>query len=241
MRFPKHPFPVTTVFRRCVLVNFSSDPATLARALPPPLVPALYADRAWVSIVIATMEKMRPAFVPRALGISYNQVVYRAIVDCEGNRGVHFLRSDADSRVMTWLGNLMSFFRFHRSRVEIGSEDASLRVEVRSTEAKADISATFDLASASDRLPSTSAFGDLAEAKRWLVELFTAYHPRPARRPIDVVCIDRSDWRLTVLPNAGVYRFMDAGDPFTPGSARLDSVFVVEDLKYRWHRLSRIA
>ena len=56
----------------------------MARALPPPLEPDVFAGRAWLSVVIAEMQDMRPAAVPRALGITYNQIVYRAVVRHRG-------------------------------------------------------------------------------------------------------------------------------------------------------------
>jgi len=240
MRFPKHPFAVTTVFRDCFLVNFDIEPRVLAKALPSPLRPATYEDRAWLSIVIARMERMRPVFIPRALGITYNQIVYRAVVDCQGRRGVHFLRSDADNPLMAAFGNAMSFFRFHRSEVSIRRLGSEIAVDVRSQGGTADIHARFDLARRDESLPSTSRFRDLNEAKNRLVQLFDAYHPSSGRRTIDVVSIDRSDWVLSVVPNTGTYRYMEASTAFPAGSAHLDSIFYVQDLRYRWHRLATI-
>ena len=117
MRFPKHPFAVRTNFRRCFLVNFAVDPGELASVLPRQVVPDVLADEAFVSVVVGQMDKMRPAGVPRAFGLTYNQIVYRAVVRCGDERGVHFLRSYADSPNMVMFGNLMSFFGFHRSVV----------------------------------------------------------------------------------------------------------------------------
>src|SRR6266511_3513228 len=118
MRLPKHPVPMLTTFRRCLLVNFAVDPDAMQVLLPRHIEPGLHEGHAYLSVVVAQMERMRPAFAPRVLGITYKQIVYRVVVRCGEERGVHFLRSDADSRTMTALGNAFSFFRFHHSAIE---------------------------------------------------------------------------------------------------------------------------
>ena len=240
MGLPKHPFPVRATFRHCLLANFAVEPDALAAALPLPLEPAVTHGAAWVSVVIAQMQNLRPAGVPPRLGITYNQIVYRAVVTYAGQRGVHFLRSDADSRVMAAVGNAMSFFRFHYGAVDIERRGSLLRVHVKTSDSCADIRAQYDLQDAASELPAVSRFRDLDEAKGSLVELFTAYHP--VRRTVYAVDITRNNWRLAVVHDpAAEYGYMVSGNTFTTESAVLDSVFAVEDLDYYWHRVRREA
>lgn len=238
MRLPKHPFPVTTLFRDCHLVNFAIDPPVLAAVLPSPVVPHVYADRAWLSVVIAQMAGMRPVGVPRQLGITYSQIVYRAVVRHGNARGVHFLRSDTDSRLMSALGNAMSFFAFHHAQIALLRDARGQSVEVVSSDRQADIRARFRPAT---DLPPTSAFPDLDVAKAQLVELFDAYHPQSGRPSTDVVSIRRQDWELAVVTDEiAEYGLMDGSPWFPAGSAVLDSVFAVQDLTYRWNRLTQV-
>ena len=239
MRLPKHAFAVRTVFGRCILVNFAVDPLELASVLPAHLEPDVFAGEAYLSVVVGEMQKMRPAGVPRPLGITYNQIVYRAVVRCGDERGVHFLRSDADSRVMTLFGNLMSFFRFHRSEIRFLQRDGSVDLDVvTNTLPSADIQATFLIGSPSATLPVTSAFRSLGEAKSWLVELYAAFDHSVGNQWVDIVRIKRGDWNVQVVSDARAnYKFMTAGVPFT--RARLDSVFLVGDVPYHWYRLKK--
>lgn len=111
-------------------------------------------------------------------------------------------------------------------------------VEVRTRDHAADIQARFR---PSTHLPATSAFPDLATAKRQLVELFDAYHPRPGRPVTDVVSIRRNDWELGLVEDdIATYQLMDGSAWFPAGSAVLDSVFAVKDLTYRWNRLAHV-
>lgn len=220
-----------------MLVNYAVVADVLAAVLPAPLEPDLRAGRGWLPVVIADLRRMRPAGIPAALGLSYRQVVYRAVVRCGSSRGVYFLRSDADSRFMNAGGNLLCFFRFHHAAVLWEGDGGQQRITVRTRDGTADIDL---ILGADDRagLPGDSSFAGLPEARRHLVELFTAYHPRPAENRLDVVRIRRADWDVTVPPACGARcGFLDGRGPFPVGSARLDSVFKACDVPYYWHWL----
>src|SRR5262245_48902947 len=130
MNIPKHPFPMESVFRTCFLVNFGMDPAVLAKLLPEPIKPDLHNGEAFLSIVISDLQDMRPTFLPRGFGFNFSQIVYRAIVTLNGERGVHFLRSDANSRLMCLAGNLFSFFRFQNAGISNARKQDIHRVAV---------------------------------------------------------------------------------------------------------------
>ena len=119
--YVKHLFPMKTTFRHCLLVNYAMEPAVLARSLPRGLVPDTVqtpeGEKAFLSVVIADLEAMRPGFLPRPFGSDFTQVVYRAIVRApNGERGVYFVRSDADDWPMSVVGNLFSNFNFNMAR-----------------------------------------------------------------------------------------------------------------------------
>jgi predicted DCC family thiol-disulfide oxidoreductase YuxK len=116
---PKHPFPMKTTFRNCFLVNFRMEPEVLQRVLPRGLTPDVIHGKAFLSVVVADLEDMRLGFLPRALGTTFTQVVHRAIVRSpDGERGVYFVRSDADSVPMSFAGNLFSNFHFNMANAQ---------------------------------------------------------------------------------------------------------------------------
>jgi len=236
---PVHPVPMKAVFRRCYLVNFAVEPAALRRRLPAHLEPDLHDGRAWLSIVIADMTGMRPAFLPAALGFDFTQAVYRAVVRCGAERGVAFLRSDADDRLMVAAGNALTFFRFHHASVRWDSSPDLVRLALVPSSGKgARIEAAFDRAVPGDRLPSMSRFADLASASSFLSELYTAYGARRADGRVEVVRIARTPWQSRVVDATGSFEAMGSGAVFDAGECALDSAFEVENLDYRWNRLS---
>ncbi len=236
---PKHPLPMTTVFRECFLVNFAVQPDVMRRLLPGPIAPDLHDGEAFLSIVIADMERMRPAFLPKFMGVTYNQIVYRAVVRCHGEAGVHFLRSDADHGLMSLAGDWLTFFRFHHSRAAFRPERGLLHFDLHAAPAHhADIHASFDLARASRDLPPASKFKTLAEAQEFLVELFAAFAYDPLTEQVSTVRIQRGAWDIAVVEDRRAqYDFMRGSALFPEGSTRLDSIFYVKDLPYYWHTL----
>ncbi len=234
---PKHPVPMRTVFHNCFLVNFAVDPQIMSRLLPPRISPDLYRDTAFLSVVIADMEKMRPAILPPAFGITYNQVVYRAVVRCNGERGVHFLRSDADNRLMCLAGNLLTFFQFNYSRVRQKLENGMFYFDLESR-GHADIHSIFDLSGQSQFMPPMSRFRSLVEAQDFLVELYAAF--ASDHRYISTVRIKRGEWSIAIVEQVrGVYEFMNGSELFPAGSATIDSVFCVSRIPYYWSRLEK--
>jgi len=227
-----------TTFRHCFLANFAIRPETLAARLPPHLQPDVHEGWSFLSVVIAKMEKMRPVFLPRALGTTYSQVVYRAVVRCGDERGVHFLRSDADSALMAMAGNALTFFRFHRGRVSWLLSPERVRFQLRPLGGeRAGIDAEYDLANARSRLPPTSRFESLERAQAFLTELYVAFGGERRDGRIDAVRIRRNAWRsLVVEDRVASYEAMNSGVLFGSGEADLDSVFYVESLHYHWFR-----
>lgn len=242
-RLPVHPVAMRTTFRRCFLVNFAVDPAAMRAHLPAHLEPDLHDERAYLSVVIAEMVGMRPAFLPAVFGVTYTQVVYRAVVRCGDERGVTFLRSDADNRFMVAAGNALTFFRFHYASASWSVSDHSVRFRLKGDPTTpADIKADFDIGSASTALPSTSRFSDLDTASRFLTELYAAFGRKCSNGRIEVVRINRSPWRSRVVADRSAeYQAMASGTLFTRAQVELDSVFHVEDLAYHWNRLGLLA
>jgi hypothetical protein len=143
---PVHPVAMKTTFRHCFLVNFAVEPGAMRAQLPAHLEPDLHAGRAYLSVVIADMVRMRPVFLPAALGVTYTQVVYRAVVRCGLERGVTFLRSDADNRFMVAAGNALTFFRFHHASATWSVSDDRVQFSLEpDSKVPAAITADFEL------------------------------------------------------------------------------------------------
>jgi uncharacterized protein YqjF (DUF2071 family) len=241
---PKHPIPMRTMFRECLLVNFAIEPEALRRLIPVPIELELHRGEAYVSVVIAEMDKMRPAFLPHALGITFHQVVYRAVVRTpkNGERGVYFLRSDADNALMSIAGDWLTFFRFHAASIRTTHKGDLLAVDLTAARRDcADIHATYNVASARRMLPASSRFESFEQAKEFLVQLFAAFSYDALTNELSIVHIQRGEWKIEVIDDApAVYEWMQRGPHFNTENTRLDSVFYVREIPYTWHTLEKV-
>ena len=233
---PKHPFAMKCIFKDCFLVNFAIKPDVLQTALPPSLQADVYQGDSFLSIVIANLQEMRPAFVPHFLGINYYQIVYRAVVRHNENRGVHFLRGDANNPLMCMMGNLFTYFKFHYSAIQMEKTSSGFNFNLKAM--AADIHSTFRLRQGLQKMPPASKFKTLEEAKSFLVELYDAYAFDKSKQKISKVHIQRENWELTLAEDSRQeYEWMQQGPLFCRKNTRLDSIFHVQNLPYCWHPL----
>jgi hypothetical protein len=116
---------------------------------------------------------MRPQGVPRPFGISYFHIAYRLYVRAlteagEVIDGLYFVRSDADSLLVSEAGNLASDFRFHGARIKQSVDSNRLLFEARSlSDDEGDARLSVDLTD-EPRLSPDSCFASMNEAKQFL-------------------------------------------------------------------------
>ena len=120
------PFEVLGELHDVHLFNFSLEAAELKGLVPEPFRAVVYGGRCWVSAVSVKLKRMRPAGINFGLGAGYRHVAYRVLVDCpilgeDGGvtweRGIYFLKSFTDNRLMRWGGNLMTAFHFEDAEI----------------------------------------------------------------------------------------------------------------------------
>src|SRR5215213_8264418 len=99
-------FPVAMNGRlsECLLLSYRT-PARAVRKLVPGHLELVTRDGwAFWNVLACRVEGMRPAGVPKSLGVDYHHVAYRLHVKArtaagETLRGLYFVRSDADSNL----------------------------------------------------------------------------------------------------------------------------------------------
>lgn len=227
----KNPFAVRGKIDRCWLFTYRT-PETHARSLlPPPLLPVTHGGFGFWNIVVCQISEIRPAGVPRSLGISYQHVAYRLLARSNsGTEGLFFLRSDCDSRLVTLAGNHLTDFNFHTAPISIEDENAGrTSITVHSAAAPAEV-----LIDRSKRpeLAWNSPFRSIPEAGEFLK--YKPFGLSPAgQHATNVVAISRNEsaWRATpvAVPFAS-WGFLDT-HPADPELA-----FEIEPIEYRWNR-----
>lgn len=232
----------------CVLLWYRT-PAESVRGLVPAgfdLMTIEAHERAWAfwNIVVCRVERMRPAGWPERAGLSYHHVAYRLmasvrLMDGPEQRGLFFVRSDADGALVSWGGNRASDFKFNRARVELEATDKTLTAKVRTKRRDADAELEIDLAAPPELVPG-SVFSSLEEARAVLKyePMGLAPGPRPTRVRLAEVFRDESAWEERAV------KVMSARWEFLARLQQNDIVLElatrIAPIDYRW-RLGRVA
>lgn len=205
----------------CVLLSYRTPAVTVAHLLPEGLELVTRGPWAFWNVVACRVDAMRPQLpspvpevarnLPGAVGISYHHVAYRLLVQAMTDRadvrkGLYFVRSDADARVLGTIGNWMTDFKFHPADIQL---DAARHIE-------AGHEYTLDVATDDGRghaelrldptpptLPADSCFPTLQDAREFLkyqpCALAVAGQAGQRQLRIDEVRRDEAAWIETPM------------------------------------------
>ncbi len=186
----------------CVLLAYRTPATSVRRLLPPPLEPVTCGEWAFWNVMACRIGAARAKGMPRALGIGYRHVAYRVYVTAplaDGSRldGLYFVRSDADSRLVSAIGNALSDLRFHPARIRFAASEERVDIEVEPRAVPRARGLLRARATPAARLAAGSPFATLAEAERVLTYRPAALHPDASRTRLRLVEVLRpaGEWR----------------------------------------------
>lgn len=204
------PLAMNARLSECLLLSYRT-PARSVRQLVPKGLDLVTRDGwAFWSVAACAVESMRPAGVPKFLGVNFNHVSYRLHVKARTAagrtlRGLYFVRSDADSDLVGRFGNLLTNFRFHGAAVELGragrdgGDVMTLAVTGRGDEAANDalVRVSTDPGGAGCAAAPGSPFGSAADAEQFLEYCPLGVAPDLDGRYFELaeVVRDESQWR----------------------------------------------
>lgn len=175
---------------------------------------------------------MRPSFLPRSLGLDFFLAGYRIFVRVAGRpslRGLYIIRSDTDSRLLAFLGNATTTYRYGTADASFWLENGTLRVEV-----SPGVKVVADLESRPAQLPASSPFSSIPEARRFAGPLPYTFHHEPETGRLLGVRGVRSSW--DPQPVSVVVAELAFFAELFGEAATLANAFYVEGIDYRWER-----
>ena len=240
----------------CLMLSYRTPARSVRHLVPNGLELEARGGYAFWNVLACRVEAMRPAGVPRRLGVTFNDVAYRLHVRGrtaagETLRGLYFVRSDADRGLVARFGNALTSFRFSAADVELsrarvdGSDVLTLAVTGRG---EADGAADALVRVATDApagggtlaLSDGSPFASPEEAAEFL-----KYRPLGLSVDLDGRYLERTEvvrdeaalreWPVSVIE--AHWKFLDG---LGQDELRLERAVRVDPIAYQW-RLGRRA
>jgi Uncharacterized conserved protein (COG2071) len=232
-RLRRNPLPIAAHFRHSLVLAYAFPRETLEPLLPTTLELDMHGESGLAAAAFVQTERLRPAFLPEALGLDLFLAGYRIFVRSAAQpslRGLYILRSDTDRRSMVIFGNALTGYRYRLADASCRLTGDRLQIEIHPG-----VDVVADLADGSAPLPEGSPFADQREARRFAGPLPYTFHEQETGSLV-AVRGTRSGWDPNpVAVSVRELTFFTSG-PFADADARLANAFYVGGVDYRWER-----
>jgi hypothetical protein len=225
--------------KRRLLVNFRADPAMVRRILPQPFQPKLHRGHSLVGICLIRLEQIRPAGLPRALGLSSENAAHRIAVewiDAAGvqREGVFIPRRDTGSVLNRIAGGRIFPGEHHRAQFFVTDVGGRIDFAMRSLDGAVSVKV---VGAESDSLPANSCFKSLREASAFFEGGSLGYSLTRDKDRLDGLLLRTLDWRLRALTVTDVHSsFFSDKQQFPDGSIEFDHALIMRDIIHEWRR-----
>jgi hypothetical protein len=242
----RHPLPIRAHFQFSLVLAYAFDRDVLAGLLPPGLELDTYDNLGFLAIAMVQTRRLRPVFLPRAMGQDFFLTGYRIFVKyTEPNtgrtlRGLRILRSDTNHAMMAFFGNRLTHYNYRLAAIQWQREEDALQIDIRTPGGEADLHVRAALADRCAPLPDDSPFLDLKAARRFAGPLPYTFDYEPQTHSIVKIKGVRENWNpQPVRVEVGEATFF-RHPPFDRiERPRLANAFFVEDIPYEWKRGQR--
>lgn len=231
------PPPLRATMERRILVNYRVDPDVLAAVLPAPFRPALVNGQGVAGICLIRLGDIRPAGLPAAMGLTSENAAHRIAVQWDTPNGpvtgVFVPRRDTSSRLAAAAGGRVFPGWQHLARFGVDEHDSRYRIRVKSRDGTVRILVA---AHVTEMVMPGSVFADVEGASRFFRCAPVGYASTPTDGVFDGVALGTDGWALEPLQvEEASSSFFDDPARFPPGTATLDSAFLMGGLATTWH------
>jgi hypothetical protein len=240
----RHPLPITAFFRRSLILTYAFPRDLLQPLLPQGLILDSYRDFGFLAIAMVQTERLRPSFLPAALGRDFFLSGYRIFTRLAGAaslRGLHILRSDTDSRLMATAGNLLTHYRYRLCQASVAERAGEVEFHIRTLRREADLDVVARIDRAPAALSAGSPFTNPKDARRFAGPLPYTFDYEPETHSIVSIHGVRSQWHPQPVEVEVAQATFLRGEPFGQVEPILASAFYLSNVPYRWERGVRIA
>jgi hypothetical protein len=192
-----------------------------------------------VGICLIRLEQIRPAGLPRMLGLSSENAAHRIAVEWTDpagiqREGVYIPRRDTGSFLNRVAGGRVFPGEHHPARFSVLDIGGHIELSMRSLDETMSVRVVGDEA---DEWPGSSCFGSLAEASAFFEGGSLGYSSTRDGDRLDGLLLRTLDWRIRALSVSEVQSsFFADRERFPEGSTEFDHALVMRDIRHEWHK-----
>jgi hypothetical protein len=225
------------LIERRVLLNYRINADILAKVLPPPYRPKMYAGWGVGGICMIRFKDLRPRGMPAWLGFNSENAAHRIAVNWNQDggemEGVYIPRRDTNSWFNKTLGGRIFPGIFNRSEFQVA--ETSKSVTVRIVRADGGVETAF-AGETAKHLPTTSIFPNLAEATGFFSLGATGYSATRESNHYHGMELKTLNWTIEPLRIQEAQScFFANRDQFPEGSVQLDCALLMKNVAHEWH------
>lgn len=221
-------------FQDNLILTFLTDPVPFAKDLPSPLTPEMFDGRAVVSLYVNNVKHIRLSWLPEMMGVNYYDAIWRFHVYYDGDdgrrhRGVYFLRTDSNARILNAIGGFVKEFKPHHfadATIVMLRDRDLLTVTVDAGDGRGDVVCSVRIGG-----DESFARGDLASM---VVDVHAAFAVDPRDGGVMILEVVRSGEEVLSASLAdGYFGFLDGM------AADFQGALYVRNSRWRWLPLKK--
>ena len=231
-----HPFAVESFFESSIVFTFAVPKAALETLIPDCLTLDTFQDKwAFIAIAMVQTKDLKPKGFPKFMGNDFFLIGYRVFVrytNSKGKslRGLYILKSETDSKKMTFRGNIFTHYNYTTTDINIKSEKDKIEIFSRKSNFKIKVNKKDDEID----LPINSPFKNWKEARRFAGPLPFTFTYNEETKEVLIIEGVRQNWKPKPL-KVEDYHF-DFLDKLQLKNCVLANGFIIENIPYQWEK-----
>lgn len=231
-----HPFAVEAFFESSTVFTFAVPKEQLENLIPECLTLDTFQDKwAFIAIAMVKTKDLKPKGFPNFMGNDFFLIGYRVFVrytDKRGKRlrGLYILKSETDSKKMTFRGNIFTHYNYTTTDININKENEKLEIYSKKSNFKINVINADEEVD----LPINSPFSNWKEARRFAGPLpFTFTYNKKTKEVLIIEGV-RQNWKPKPLKVEN-YHF-DFLEKLQLENCILANAFIIENIPYQWKK-----
>lgn len=231
-----HPFTVEAFFESSIVLTFAVAKEELESYIPECLQLDTYQNKwAFIAIAMVQTKELKPKGFPSFLGNDFFLIGYRFFVKYRNSkgkrlRGLYILKSETDSKRMTFRGNIFTHYNYTTTDINKKNENDIVNIFSKKSNFKLIVNKT----TKEIELPPNSPFINWKEARRFAGPLPFTFTYNQETKEVLIIEGVRQNWKPKPLKVEEYYFSFLNKLQFK--NCVLANGFIIENIPYQWKK-----